>query len=546
MDSIRPAFSRRSLIKGMAGAAVLGGVAATGACTTKSSTGSSGAIDKALLPTFTEVGAVKPDLTSKFPGGMHGYFSYPADPQPAVADAPLSGDKITALTYTYDPVAPRLSKNPLWQAVNDRIGGQLDISYALAADYPQRFASTMASGDLPDLVTVLGAVQQLPAMLRAEFVDLTDQLAGDAVSDYPNLAGLPTESWRKAVIDDALWGVPISRPPIGGIVFLRKDLIDAAGLPSQPKDYGEFKELLVGLSDERRGRWACSDPAGTLGLLAASYGIANFWAEEDGKFTANIELDQYRAALSEGTELVKAGVFHPDGVSANNNQRNAWFTSGKAPIVMAGFVGWPKYELWGAEVPGFELGAMLPFPHDADATALHPRGSVSGGLTVIKKSGADQTRKLLKLLDWLATPFGSAEYLLRNFGVEGVSYTADGTDPVLNAAGQNLKLVPFKYVSDASQVVYDPGRRRVSQARFDYQEAAMPMLAPDPTVGLYSETEAAKGAQLTKALDAARMDILQGRKPQSAWKDAVSSWRSGGGDQIREEYQKAAAAGGER
>lgn len=535
-------LTRRSLIMGASAAAVIGSAATVTGC------GSSGAektdarrVGDGELPKFAEAGTVKPDLPSEYPGGTHAFFSYPAEPTAAAAP-PLSGGKVSALTYTFDPVAPGLAENSLWQKVNQGLGAELDITYAPSADYKQRFATTIAGGDLPDLVSIYGSVQQLPALLKAQFQDLSEHLAGDAAADYPNLAGLATESWRETVVDGSIWGVPIARPPIGGAMFVRKDLLDKQGLSVQPKDFAEFKELLVALTDERNSRWACGDPGGVLGLITSMLGIPALWIEEGGKFTANIETEQYVKALADARGLVEAGVFHPDGMTATNNQRNDWFTAGRTPLAMGGFVGYSKYEMWGAEVPGFELATMLPVGYDGSTQPVHNRGSVMQAMTVIKKSEPDRVKELLRTLDWLAAPFGSTEYLTRKFGSEGETYALEGSDPILNSRGQNLKLVPFGYISDAPLVIYDPGQRRIAEARFAYQEKALAMTQPDPTIGLYSETEATKTAQIGKALDDHRNEILIGRKPLDSWADAVSTWRKSGGDGIREDYQTALAA----
>jgi putative aldouronate transport system substrate-binding protein len=185
---------------------------------------------------------------------------------------------------------------------------------------------------------------------------------------------------------------------------------------------------------------------------------------------------------------------------------------------------------------------MLPVGYDGSTKPVHNRGSVMQAMTVIKKSEPARVKELLKALDWLATPFGSTEYLVRNFGVDGETYTLEGTDPIVNSRGQNLRLVPFKYISDGPQVIYDPGQRRIAEARFAYQEKALAMTEPDPTIGLYSETEATKTAQIGKALDDHRNEILIGRKPLDSWAEAVSTWRKSGGDGIREDYQTAFAA----
>lgn len=535
-------LTRRRLIQGVATAALIGGAATlTGCGSSDGEKSGTGRVGDGELPTFTEVGDVKPDLTSEHPGGAHGYFSYPADPPPPAAP-PLSGGTVSALTYTFDPVAPGLAENPLWQRVNQELGAQLDIIYAPSADYAQRFATTIAGGDLPDLVTIKGSVQQLPALLESQFVDLSEHLAGDAIADYPNLAGLATESWRETVVEGSIWGIPIARPPIGGAMFVRKDLLDKRGLAVQPKDFAEFKELLIALTDEKHSHWANGDPSGVLDLITSMLGIPSLWMEEGGTFTANIETEQYAKALADARGLVKAGVFHPDGLTATNNQRNDWFTAGRTPLVLGGFSGYSKYEMWGAEVPGFELATMLPVGYDSSTEPVHNRGTVMQAMTVIKKSEPDRVKELLRTLDWLAAPFGSSEYLTRKFGAEGVTYALEGTDPILNSLGQNLKLVPFGYISDGPQVIYDPGARRVAEARFAYQEKALAMIKPDPTIGLYSETEAAKSAQIGKALEDHRREILIGRKPLDSWADAVSTWRKDGGDQIREDYQTTFAA----
>jgi len=537
-------LSRRRLIQSTAAAALLGGAAGvTGCGQTEDGAPESRRVAEHELPTFAESSSVKPDLISEHNGGMHGYFSYPAEPTPP-ADPPLNGGKVTALTYTFDPVPPGLADNPLWQKVNEGLGAELDITFAPSADYSQRFATTIAGGDLPDLVTIYGSVQQLPALLRSQFTDLTEHLAGDAVAEYPNLAGLATESWQETVVEGSIWGVPIARPPIGGALFARQDILDREGLSAQLTEFAELKELLVALTDERNSRWACGDPGGMLGFVTSMLGIPSLWMEQDGRFTANIETEQYTQALADVRSLVEAGVFHPDGITASNNQRNDWFTAGRTPLVFGGFVGYSKYEMWGAEVPGFKLGTILPVGYDGSTEPVHNRGTVMQAMTVIKKTEPDRVKELLRVLDWLATPFGSTEYLVRKFGVEGVTYTLEGTDPIVNSRGQTMRLVPFGYISDGPQVIYDPGERRIAEARFAYQEKALEMIGPDPTLGLYSEAESTKNAVIGRALEDARREILVGRKPLDSWPDAVATWRREGGDEIRKEFEAAFASAG--
>jgi putative aldouronate transport system substrate-binding protein len=64
----------------------------------------------------------------------------------------------------------------------------------------------------------------------------------------------------------------------------------------------------------------------------------------------------------------------------------------------------------------------------------------------------------------------------------------------------------------------------------------------DPTIGYYSPTNAAKLTGLTRDLNDKLNDIIVGRQPLEALDQAISDWRSAGGDQIRTEFEQAMAA----
>jgi len=83
------------------------------------------------------------------------------------------------------------------------------------------------------------------------------------------------------------------------------------------------------------------------------------------------------------------------------------------------------------------------------------------GYTVMKKTSADRVKLLLRVLDYLASPFGSKEWELNHFGVEGTHFTRDANgSPIATARGlvENPVNLPIKYLCDAPQVLYLPGR----------------------------------------------------------------------------------------
>ncbi|MFW6599104.1 extracellular solute-binding protein [Propionibacteriaceae bacterium Y2011] len=539
-------LSRRSLLAGTAATAVGAATVGLVGCGPTGSTPDeqSGPAGNVAMPTYTDPVTAEPDLVSAHQG-MSAFFQYPTDPTASVPEPPLNGETVSALTYTYDPLAPGMDQNPMWQAINEAMGGTLDISWVQSGEYASKLATTIAGGDLPDFVSVVGDgpawPAQFPALLRAQFTDLSEFLAGDAINDYPNLAGIPTRSWQRNVIDGRLWGVPIPRVPIGAPGLLREDIVTAEGLSMAPQSKDELFALLKGLTSPDNKRFGSADPGAIASFLAASLGVASGWTEQAGAFVHEMEDERYAQALADVAELWQAGVFHPESIAATNNMRNDWFTYGTVPLVFGGFAGWSKYEAWGEPVDGFTMAPLQMFAYDGSAEPVHRGGSVQASTTLIKKSDPERVRFLLRTLNWLAAPFGSSEHLLKAYGVEGETYTLDGSDPILTESGATLRLVPFAYVGDAPQMIYDPGKQRVSQARFDYQEAALAMVPPDPTLGLYSETSTAKSSQLLRQLNDVRASVLTGRDPVSAWQSAVEKWRSDGGDAIRGEYEEAFA-----
>ncbi len=70
------------------------------------------------------------------------------------------------------------------------------------------------------------------------------------------------------------------------------------------------------------------------------------------------------------------------------------------------------------------------------------------------------------------------------------------------------------------------------------QEQQIQSSIPDPTVGLYSPTWVAQGANLIKMQQDAYNGIVVGNQPMSDLDQVISDWKKGGGDQARKEFQQ--------
>ena len=164
-------------------------------------------------------------------------------------------------------------------------------------------------------------------------------------------------------------------------------------------------------------------------------------------------------------------------------------------------------------------------------------------MTAIKKSDPDRVKELLRILNFMAAPFASEEALLIEYGVENTDYTFDDKgNPVLNKQGLSDTAVSWGYLTTRPPVLFsalDPEFARVAYAD---EQTMVPVLVPDPSVGLYSETNSTKGALLLQNFNDGLAEIVVGRAPLSNLDGLLRDWRSGGGDQMRLEYQQAYAA----
>ncbi|SEE36312.1 substrate-binding domain-containing protein [Jiangella alba] len=502
------------------------------------STGGGGAAD-GLLPTYKPFDKFPPDLASSNPDVSPGYFSYPDPPTAVTSGVPASGDPIRALTFTYDPVAPELANNALWQSLNEALGTELDLEYTPAAEYNARFATTIAGNDLPDLMAIKGQQQQMPAMLAAKFTDLTEHLSGDAVLDYPNLAALPTPAWLSTVYDGKLWGVPVPRSLIGNVLYTRADLLERAGLSLQPESLEEFTEMAQALTNDREGRWAFGQTP--LSVLLETNGIANLWSVDGaGAFTFNATLPGYEQALADSVALNDLGVVHPDGNAVQNTQRNEWMIAGTTAFQIGLYAGWPKFYVQGADIEGFRLTGMLSPAREAGGEMVRTAGpSVSHFSAVAKQDDPERLAEILRVLDWLAAPFGSTEYITRRFGLESETFTFEGPDPVLTSQGVNQATLPVRYITENSPVIFESRNEQAVRDQFDHQEAGLQYTVPNPTEGLYSETAVSEGASAQQALTATELEIVLGNRPVADWAAAVESYMSAVGNKIKAEYEEA-------
>ena len=504
------------------------------------------------LPAYVAIQGPKPDLPGSETGLQDGYFTYPRNVFKSVSQTPGLGSDVTAMTRDAGGPPPPLEQNAAWQAVNKQLNANMKLQIISPADYQARVATVMAGGDTPDLMYFMTGTQVtpgLPEYFKASFADLGPYLAGDAARDYPNLAGLPSASWKLTRYNNSIYGIPLPRPSVDNIWFINQTRFNDLGL-TQPKNKDDFKRVLMALTRPQMNQYGLGDSSPTLGLalgrgdcpMAAMFGVPNNWSvDASGKFTKDFETEQFKAALDYVRDLYASGVYFPDPL--NGVTIKSSFLGGKYGVMLQGWSPYPL-EFWNAgktQNPPMEVRTLAPFSHDGSTPIFHRYG-LNLGMTAIKTGSPERVRELLRIMNYLAAPFGSEESLLLDYGVKDTDFTFDGQgNPVPSTKGLSDLFVSWKYLTQHQQVIFDASDSNFASAAYAAQQGIVPYLLDDPSVGLYSATDTNKGGVLTQKVLDGLAEMVTGHAPASGLDQLLTDWRGGGGDQMRAEYQQAYA-----
>ncbi|GAA0627102.1 extracellular solute-binding protein [Kribbella sandramycini] len=527
-------LSRRTLLAGV-------GVLGLAACSNEGRGGPTGGSGNAagVRPAYQRYTGVKPDFAGAEYNIPDAFNRYPADPVQAITQPPGDGRPISITTYTNTPIPPKLEQNRFWQELNRRVGSPVTVSLTPSVDYNQKFATVVAGDRLSDIFMV-GAVPQVPQLLGAKAADLTAHLSGDNIKKYPYLANLPETAWNNCIYGNKIYGVPIPRGAISSqALYSRADLLEKQGLNAGIKSADDFIELCKQLTDKRRNRFALA--TSPTQYVRNMFDMPNNWREDGSTLVHYYEHESHEAAFEVLRKLWSAGYVHPDAFSGQNQDMKVRFGSGTSALVQDTFSGWPSY-LQTAVDKDARIGIIAPPKHDGSGTGKIWLGAPAIGFVAINKKAESRVETLLAYLNFLAAPFGTQEYLFRKFGLPGLHHQVVDGNPVLTQKGFSEVQLGLMYQADGPWTIFLPEKAGNAEAEFNAMKQTCPTALADPAAGLYSETNVRKGPQLNEDMTQLTNDIIQGRKPVSAWAGAVKKWKSGGGDKIAEEFAQALEA----
>ncbi|MGI5428963.1 Tat pathway signal sequence domain protein [Streptomyces sp. CA-179760] len=541
--------SRRSFLAStaVATAAVAGGMpllAACGGSDSGSKDGTtSGKSAKKLLPAYVAGNVVTPDIPSKNGSPVGFTKAIPAaELKTSVQQKLGSGGKLTIMAPYWG--APPKGDNPYYTAMNKAVGVDITWQNQDGVTYDQKLGAILASSDIPDAVVVpdWNLTGRIPSAINAKFADLGPYLSGDKVKDYPNLAAVPTDAWQRGIFGGQLRAIPMPNSSVTTMAAMyRKDIFEEKGY-AVPKSPEEFLSWAKEATQAKSKVWACDDMKWSafqfFGVLPGG-DKALWWNMEDGKLVNRIETEQYLEALEWTRKLYAAKVVHPDAVSgkAGGSAANR-FTAGQVLVYNNNVSDW-----WGktaeqrTQNPDFEMGVFDIFGADGGDPTLW--ASQPGGMFtfVSKKASKQQIKDFLALCNYCAAPYGTKEFMLTAYGVEGTDYTVKKGLPTKTQQGVNEVSSTYDLTGNPAPYVAYPDFPDITRGIVEWQQRMGAFTKKSSFYGL-TVTEPNRWANLADDFEQLEDDVVRGRKKISDVQQAVSDWKKKGGDDLRDWYQK--------
>jgi putative aldouronate transport system substrate-binding protein len=540
-DTPKKRISRRAVAKGIAASAA--------------------AIAAAPRITFAQEATPAASPTADIvPSGVEGvpdaYLKFPT-PVKTYDGVPGNGGTVKAFTISYSPPPTPKGDNVYWQELEKRLGVTWEIDMTPQPNYGEKSAVYLAGGDLPDLFYInpqQNASQQYQALAQGAFLDLTPYVTGDSLQQFQNLKTFPQFMWDNLKFQGKIFGVPLPSGRGAGQPHYRVDWAETLG--ASPESWDGLRSMLTAFTN--------GDPDGNGSQDTWGQGRFNsgFWVwdnritqqaarspnnwrlNDDGTLTFVAETDEFRQAIDLQIQMYKDGAYHPDAASMTFDDSKNAFIAGAVGLHYEGTTSFYGFGTTGGQLvdayPEARITNVPIIGVDGGPGVTHNNPGFFGYVAIPASIGDDERiLELLRILDYLASPFGSEEQVFLDNGIEGThwEYNELGA-PVRNEKSQQ-DVSDLTYLMGSLNVLFYPDDPQLGLEVQRVLKESVAVGIEDPTLVLFSQAYVDQWPILNQFGMDSITPIVTGRDSLDSLDSVIQSWRDQGGDQIRREFEEA-------
>jgi putative aldouronate transport system substrate-binding protein len=453
---------------------------------------------------------------------------------------------------------PSESENPVLQQIEKEANAKINISWTPMVSYSDKFNTMMASNQLPEMTIIpdLKSAQYVDAVHGNQFWQLDSYM-----SQYKNLKNIDSIPLNNAKTDGKIYALPREREMVRKCVIYRADWAKAAGLGAPDtfqkvvdmaknfasNDYdGNGKKDTIGL-----GLGTVADGSGSqidcLNELVVASGGVNLWGVKNSKVVSQYNTDEYVNTITSLHDLCAQGAISRD------------FAITQTTAVVPNLVDKEKCGLWitySSSIPNLtdplyvaknkaNLSVKITdlydftFLNDASGKArIAAETGLNGGIAFPKSSVKNTTRlkELLRVADYLNSQSG--QLLLQN-GIENREYQKTGTNSSksLNSTLYNTEMNGLNQIGMARSYMLNNVTTDLDAKRWSTEGSVKTSsMVSDVSVPLSSATYTSSYNTLAQNIDSAEFKYILGDINLTAFKQAITSWDTAGGQKIQDEF----------
>jgi putative aldouronate transport system substrate-binding protein len=508
----------------------------------------------AASPAATPAGDVVPSGVDGVPDV---YLKYP-EPQRTYDGVPGNGGTVRAFTISYSPPPTPRDDNQYWQELEARLGVTWEIDMTPQPNYGEKSAAYLAGGDLPDLFYInpgQNAAPQYQALAQGAFLDLTPYVTDDALQQFQNLREFPQFMWDNLKFQGKIFGVPLPSGRGSGQPHYRVDWAETLG--ESPETWDGLRSMLAAFTNgdpdgngsqdtwgqgRFNGGWWVWDNRITQ---QATRSPNNWRLNDDGTLTNVIETDEYRQAIELQIQMFQDGAYHPDAASMTFDDSKNTFIAGGTGLHYEGTTSFYGFGTTGGQLveayPDARITNVPIIALDGGPGVTHNGTGFFGYVGIPASVGGDEERvlELLRILDYLASPFGSEEHLFMDNGIEGVHWEYNDQGAPIRNDKSRQDISDLTYLMGAQNVLFYPDNPELGLEVQRVLKDSVEVGIDDPTLVLFSQTNVDQGPLLNQLGMDSITPIVTGRESIDALQAAIDQWKSQGGDQVRQEFEEA-------
>ena len=363
-------------------------------------------------------------------------------PAAAVAD---EGLEIQLMAALYSPVD---MENAFWTTLQEKLDTKLNIEWVPSTEYETKMELLLASGDIPEMMSVEGAtnLNLLRAINEGYFWDVREYV-GD-FSRYPNMAAnIPEMAWKYLSNNGGYYRIPRPRAYINVCPLVREDWFAKAGYTDLSKM--TLDDLTNALETICKGDYDGNGVDDTIGIhffeeIGQAFGVQDLKLDEAGKLWPYQLTDEYADMVAWYADLYAKGCMSPEFAVITDGQYDEMMKTGRLALKHKNT--WHCYTLSEEAKKVQPEAAVRPLTVITNGDYVNCRfdpGFV--GAVLISKKVPEE--KMLKMLAYIDKTLDKDFATYISYGTQGVHHEVVDGERVLTEKGalevNNSANIPF-------------------------------------------------------------------------------------------------------